>query len=115
MTLGRLMQELCKSRHVHRSPHPALEPLGDLLKQPPVAVGVGKRRVAAVRGLLRVGAELAFVGRHVAAPVEDLADVHTAADQLVPGRVDVVDDQHHVLHRARLQRRHSRTELDRGR
>ena len=52
--LGRFMQELCKSRNVHRS-HPAREPLLDLLQQPTVAVGIAERGIRGVGTALGSG------------------------------------------------------------
>ena len=66
-------------------PFPAGEPGRDLLQQPAVAIRVAERRVREVRPPWRVGAR--------GPPVLHLADVDAAADEIVPGGVDVLDRQ----------------------
>src|SRR5438034_3348355 len=112
VTLGGLVQQLRQSRDVPQ-PDPAGEALRDLLQQPAVAVRIGERREAAIRLALRIRARLVPAGAQ-AAPVPDLADVRAVADQVVPGGLDVIDDQIHVLHRAGRHRRQPEPELDRS-
>src|SRR3954470_14151935 len=84
------------------------QPLGDLLELPLVAVGVREERAAGV------GAPLGIDARHPALAgleVPDLADVDAAADQVVAGGHDVVDDQEQALVGLR-HRRGALAELD---
>src|SRR4051812_26563856 len=73
------------------------QPLGDLLEQPGVAVGVAERGEGRVAPALRVGAgdtrPLPRVVEHPARVVEGVADVDAALDELAAGPCDVVDDQ----------------------
>src|SRR5215204_498724 len=92
--------------------HAARESLGDLLQGPRVAVGIGERCSAEVRAALWVDARHGALARFV---VPDLADVDAAADQVVTGRLDVLDDQEQALQRAGLHRRRPLPELDRRR
>ena len=75
----------------------------------------GSANEAKLRYDCAAGRGPARVPRAHAAPVPDLADVRAVADQVVAGGLDVVDDQVHVLHRARRHRRQPHPELDRGR
>ena len=79
--------------------HAAGESLGDLLQDPRVAVGIRERCSAEVRAALRVEAgDAALAGLDV----PDLADLDAAADQVVAGGDDVVDDEEQALQRAGL-------------
>ena len=65
------------------------KPGRDLLQQPAVAVGIaerGEREVAAMLGIRTAD-------RAVRAEVEDLAHLDAGRDELVPGGLDVGDDQ----------------------
>src|SRR6266478_3185655 len=75
---------------------------GDLLEQPAIAVRIferGERAVAAVLGIRAADAAppkqigLIRAGVHVAAAMENLADLDAASKQLVAGGLDVGNDQ----------------------
>src|SRR5215218_6146225 len=87
-------------------PFPPGEPGLDLLKQPAVAVRVFERRVHEVRapfhGLEARGLRLVH-----------LADVDAAADEIVPGGVDVLDGEEQPVKGPRLHRREALAEVDR--
>src|SRR3954470_24456800 len=68
--------------------------VGDLLELPLVAVGVREERAAGVGAALRIDAGDSALA---AFDVPDLADVGTAADQILAGGHDVVDDQEQAL------------------
>src|SRR5690348_11324878 len=88
-------------------PLPAREPRRDLLELPAIAVGVAERGPCEVRARALVEA---------GGPAHlDVADVHAAADEVLPGRVDVPDREDHGLSGARLRRRAALAELDRAR
>src|SRR5215208_1453288 len=88
-------------------PFPAGEPGRDFLKQPAVAVRVAERRVYEVRAPFdRLEARGARLVR--------LADVGAPADQVVPGRLDVLDREDHPLSRPGLSLREALAEVDRA-
>src|ERR1700754_1690189 len=88
-------------------PLAAGQPGRDLLELPAVAVGVAERCPG------EVGARALVEAR---GPVDlHLADVDAAADEIVPGGVDVLDREDHGLSGPRLRRRAAHAELDRAR
>jgi protease I len=74
-------------------PFPSGKPGRDLLEQPAVAVGIAERGVALVGAALRVQARAGPVG----AKVEEVTDLYAAADEVIPRRLDVRDDQLQAL------------------
>src|SRR5688572_9516930 len=90
-------------------PFPAWESGRDLLEQPAVAVLVAERRVGEVRAPWRVEGE----ARRLLLLI-DLADVHSAADQILPGGVDVLDGEEEPVKGPRLHRREALADLDRA-
>ena len=70
--------------------HAARESLRDLLQDPYIAVGVRERCSAEVGAALRIEAGNAALARF---EVPDLADFDAAADQVLAGGLDVVDDE----------------------
>src|SRR5687767_708509 len=74
-------------------PFPPGQPGRDLLEEPAVAVGIAERGVALVGAALRVQARAGSVG----AEVEEVTDLYAAADEVIPRRLDVRDDQLQAL------------------
>src|SRR6266480_2378595 len=87
-------------------PFPAGEPGRDLLQLPGVAVRVAERRPREVRAPRRVEAR--------GPRLLHLADLDAAADEIVPGGVDVLDDQDQAISGSRLSRGAGLAELDRA-
>src|SRR5215211_5000458 len=88
-------------------PFPSGKPARDLLQQPAVPVRVAERRVHEVRApfyrLQAWGPLLVY-----------LADVDAAADEIVPGGVDVLDCEDQPVSGPRLGRREALAEVDRA-
>src|SRR3954447_8648233 len=87
-------------------PFPAGEPGRDLLELPGIAVRVAERSAREVRASWRVEAR--------GPALLHIADVHAPADEVVPGRVDVRDDEDHPGSRSRLSRGAALPDLDRA-
>src|SRR4051795_3925242 len=92
-------------------PRPAGEPLRDFLEQPAVAVGVAEGGVAQVGAAFRIQARRRWLARRA---VERLADVDTAADQVLARGRDIGDHELQALSRARLSCGHALPERDRA-
>jgi len=85
---------------------PAGESCRDLLEEPVIAVGIDERRERAVGAVLRRGpsdpaARARLEPRTDGSFVEDLADLDTAGEELLPGGLDVGHDQVQALDRPR--------------
>src|SRR4051812_41529760 len=90
-------------------PFPARKAGRYFLEHPAVAVRVAERRAREVRALT-------FRRVEARGPrLLHLADVDTAADEIVPGGIDVADNEDHRLSGARLSRRAALAKLDRAR
>src|SRR3954447_19077537 len=83
------------------------DPGRDLLEQPAVAVRVAERRVREVRAPRQVEPRRLRRLLHV-------ADVDAAAEEILPGGVDVLDRQVQLLQGPGLHRRDALTEVDGG-
>src|SRR3954462_7182065 len=88
-------------------PDPPGDPSRYLLEQPAVAVGVAERRVREVRASWQVEAGRLRRLLH-------LADVDAAADEIVPGCVDVLHREVQLLEAPGLHRRDALAEVDRA-
>src|SRR6478672_5584032 len=87
-------------------PFSAGEPGRDLLEHPAVAVGVAERRSREVRAPRRVKAR--------GPRLLHLADLDAAADEVVPGGIDVADHEDQPLSGPWLSRRATLAHLDRA-
>src|SRR6476659_2566244 len=87
-------------------PFSAGEPGRDLLEHPAVAIRVAERRAREVRALFLLEARWPRLLH--------LADLDAAADEVVPGGIDVGDHEDHPLSGAGLSRRAALAELDRA-
>lgn len=91
----------------------------DLLEHPAVAVRVAERGVGAIAGAVRIRSGHPALGpgavEHPALVVEHLTDLHAAAGELGPGRLNVGDDEVKSLGGARCGGGEPRTEDNRAR
>src|SRR5687768_459560 len=87
-------------------PLPAGEPGRDLLEQPAVAIRVAERRVREVRAPWQIEAR--------GPTLVHLADIDAAADEIVPGGVDVFDREDQPVSGPRLRPREALAEVDRA-
>src|SRR5436305_10914576 len=116
MMLLCLAQKFCQRRDVRIAESASGQPLGDLLKQPGVAVWViecGKGKVATVIGCqpadapVAVGPEL----RPGSCRVEDFTDFDTTTDESLARSLDIGNDEVKALGGTRRGRSHLDAEL----
>src|SRR4030095_15263573 len=120
--LLRLVEEFCTHSYVDRSgscgfPFAAGKAFRNLLEQPAVSIRIFERGKREIGTTLRIASSYAR-GFHcfvegAAGVVEHLADLDAAGDQVPVSGVDVIHSEDQVR-RARLGRRDSLTEDDRG-